>query len=40
MRPLNWYDGAGDPVIPLSGVFYRSRIREMTAKLASFIEIK
>jgi hypothetical protein len=39
MRPLNWYDGAGDPVIPLSGVFDRSQIREMTAK-ASFIEIK
>lgn len=34
-----WYDSDGNPTIPMSGVFDRSQIQEMVARLASFIEI-
>jgi hypothetical protein len=37
---LMWYDPDGSPTIPLSGVFSHDQIREMTSRLASFIEVR
>lgn len=35
-----WYKGNGVPTIPLSGVMGLDELREMTARLAKFIEPK
>ena len=37
---LMWYDASGNPTMPMSSVFDRSQVQEMTARLASFIDIK
>jgi hypothetical protein len=34
-----WHDQNGDPTIPLSGVFDAADIREMSSRLASFIQV-
>lgn len=36
---LMWYDADGNPTIPMSGAFDQTQMREMVAKLASFIEV-
>jgi len=34
---LMWYDPAGIPTIPLSGIFDRNDLREMLGQLANFV---
>lgn len=36
---LMWYDPNGSPTIPMSSVISADKIREMTSRLAGFIEI-
>ena len=34
---LMWYDGNGMPTIPMSGIFDKDELSEMTKQLASFV---
>ena len=34
-----WYDEEGTPTIPMSGVISADQIRQMTAKLATFLKL-
>jgi hypothetical protein len=34
---LMWYDASGKPTIPMSGIFHKDQLADMTRQLASFV---